>query len=167
MGSDLDGRADQYALAATAFHLLTGTPPYQHSNPVAVISQHLSAAPPKLSRSPPGLAHLDEVLSKALAKGPGDRFARSREFATKLREKALGVAGDGSIEAGLTVSAPKAGTQTQVAVPKRGETPGDSARAQILHHHRRRSHRSGVDAARSLFGRRQWLWSSPSLPPST
>ena len=49
MGAAIDGGADQYALAATAFHLLTGSPPYQHSNPVAVISQHLSAAPPKLS----------------------------------------------------------------------------------------------------------------------
>jgi len=27
MGADIDGRADQYALAATAFHLLTGAPP--------------------------------------------------------------------------------------------------------------------------------------------
>ena len=40
-GSNIDGRADQYALAATAFHLLTGAPPFQHSNPIAVISQHL------------------------------------------------------------------------------------------------------------------------------
>ena len=48
-GADLDGRADEYALAATAFHLLTGTPPYRGTNPVAVISQHLTASPPKLS----------------------------------------------------------------------------------------------------------------------
>ena len=88
MGADLDGRADQYALAATAFHLLTGAPPYQHSNPVAVISQHLNAAPPKLSDRRPELAHLDQVLSKALAKDPSDRFDRSREFATKLSERA-------------------------------------------------------------------------------
>src|SRR6185437_15258286 len=40
-GSNIDGRADQYALAATAFHLLAGAPPFQHANPVAVISQHL------------------------------------------------------------------------------------------------------------------------------
>ena len=33
MGGELDGRADQYALAATAFHLLSGSPPFQHSNP--------------------------------------------------------------------------------------------------------------------------------------
>jgi serine/threonine protein kinase, bacterial len=88
MGSDIDGRADQYALAATAFHLLTGATPYQHSNPVAVISQHLNAPPPKLGDRRPDLAYLDPVLSKALAKDPNDRFDRSREFATRLSERA-------------------------------------------------------------------------------
>ena len=46
MGEKVDGRVDQYALAATAFHLLTGTPLFQHSNPAIVISQHLSTPPP-------------------------------------------------------------------------------------------------------------------------
>ena len=32
-GLDLDGRADQYALGCTAFNLLTGSAPFQHSNP--------------------------------------------------------------------------------------------------------------------------------------
>jgi serine/threonine protein kinase, bacterial len=119
MGADIDGRADQYALAATAFHLLTGAPPYQHSNPVAVISQHLNAAPPKLSDRRPELAYLDPVLSKALAKDPTDRFDRCREFATKLREQAhLDPERDRSTEAGITVEAPRAGTQTQVAVSR-------------------------------------------------
>ena len=49
MGEDLDGRADQYALAATAFHLLSGSPPFHHSNPTVVISQHLTASPPALA----------------------------------------------------------------------------------------------------------------------
>ncbi|MDT5274573.1 MAG: serine/threonine protein kinase, bacterial, partial [Mycobacterium sp.] len=49
VGSNIDGRADQYALAASAFHLLTGAPPYRNSNPVAVIGQHLHAEPPRLS----------------------------------------------------------------------------------------------------------------------
>jgi hypothetical protein len=38
MAHDIDGRADQYALAGTAFQLFTGAPPYESSNPVAVIS---------------------------------------------------------------------------------------------------------------------------------
>jgi serine/threonine-protein kinase len=119
MGADIDGRADQYALAATAFHLLTGTPPYQHSNPVAVISQHLNATPPKLSDRRSELAHLDPVLSKALAKDPSDRFGRCREFATEVSERAhFNPESDRSTEAGITVEAPRAGTRTQVAVPK-------------------------------------------------
>src|SRR5207249_797086 len=36
-GDALDGRADQYALAATAYHLFTGQPPFSHSNPAVVI----------------------------------------------------------------------------------------------------------------------------------
>ncbi len=84
MGDRLDGRADQYALAATAFHLLTGRPPFQHSNPAVVISQHLSAAPPAIGEQRPELAGLDPVLAKALAKAPADRFERCSDFARAL-----------------------------------------------------------------------------------
>jgi serine/threonine protein kinase, bacterial len=115
-GADIDGRADQYALAVNAFHLLTGGPPYQHS-PVAVISQHLNAAPPKLSDRRPELAHFDPVLSKALAKDPADRFKRSRKFATALRARATVDAKSGRpTNAGVTVTAPAAGAETPVAV---------------------------------------------------
>ena len=54
-GSDLDGRADQYALGCTAFNLLTGSAPFHHSNPAVVISQHLSAPPPHDQRAPAGI----------------------------------------------------------------------------------------------------------------
>ncbi len=88
MGGEIDARADQYALAATAFHLLTGVPPYQHSNPVAVISQHLTAPQPKPSGWRPELTSLDGVFSRALAKNPGDRFERCHDFAAALTERA-------------------------------------------------------------------------------
>ncbi|WP_343577540.1 serine/threonine-protein kinase [Mycobacterium sp.] len=117
--SEIDGRADQYALAATAFHLLTGSLPYQHSNPVAVISQHLNAAPPKLSDRRPELAHLDPVLSQALSKDPSDRFGRSREFAAKLSERAhFDPARDRLTEVGVRVEAPRIETRTHVAVAR-------------------------------------------------
>ena len=90
MGADIDGRADQYALAATAFHLLTGGPPFEHSNPVAIISQHLNAPPPKLSDQRPELAALDDVFARALAKDPNDRFDRSTLFAKALHEAIKG-----------------------------------------------------------------------------
>jgi serine/threonine-protein kinase len=87
VGSNIDGRADQYALAATAFHLLTGVPPFRHANPVAVIGQHLHAAPPRLSDHRPDLARLDDVFFKALAKDPADRFDRCRDFAAAFNDK--------------------------------------------------------------------------------
>jgi serine/threonine protein kinase, bacterial len=125
MGADIDARADQYALAATAFHLLTGAPPYEHSNPVAVISRHLNAAPPKLSDRRPELAHLDQVFSKAPAKDPADRFDRCRDFAAALGERAgIHSESDRSTEAGPTVAAPITGSETQVAVDR---SPGESA----------------------------------------
>jgi serine/threonine-protein kinase len=90
MGEQLDGRADQYALAATAFHLLTGTPLFQHSNPAVVISQHLTADPPQIGTRRPALSDLGPVFSKALAKAPADRYDTCVEFAKALAHR-LGV----------------------------------------------------------------------------
>lgn len=84
MGEPLDGRADQYALAATAYHLLSGTPLFPHSNPAAVIGRHLTSPPPSIAAARPDLAALDPVLSRALAKSPADRFASCTEFARSL-----------------------------------------------------------------------------------
>lgn len=86
MGGEIDGRADQYALAATAFHLLTGAPMYGSSNPAVVISRHLNAPPPALSASHPGLAALDPVLAKALSKNPDGRFHSCTDFAQALAQ---------------------------------------------------------------------------------
>ena len=84
-GESLDGRADQYALACTAFHLLTGAPPYVDTNPAVVITKHCLAPAPSFEQCRPELAALDPVLAKAMAKAPADRFASCREFATALR----------------------------------------------------------------------------------
>jgi serine/threonine-protein kinase len=83
-GDPLDGRADEYALAATAYHLLTGTPPFEHSNPAVVIGKHLNAPPPKISAMRPDLADLDPVFERALAKRPESRFASCQDFAVAL-----------------------------------------------------------------------------------
>jgi serine/threonine-protein kinase len=90
VGSNMDGRADQYALAASAFHLLTGAPPFSNSNPVAVIGQHLHSAPPRLSDYRPELAGLDDTFFKALAKDPADRYDRCRQFAAAFSDQIAG-----------------------------------------------------------------------------
>ena len=87
MGEEIDGRADQYALAAATYHLLTGTQLFPHSNPAVVISRQLNSQPPSLAQTRPALAQLDPVLAAGLAKNPRDRFARCIDFARALAEQ--------------------------------------------------------------------------------
>jgi serine/threonine protein kinase len=87
MGERLDGRADQYGLAATAFRLLTGKMPFEHSNPTVVISKQLTAAAPRLSQYRADLSNLDRPLAMALAKDPNQRFPRCLDFAEALRQE--------------------------------------------------------------------------------
>jgi serine/threonine-protein kinase len=87
MGASVDGRADQYALAATAFQLLTGNPPFQHTNPAVVISQHLTGDPPAIGSRRPELSNLGPAFTKALAKSPHDRYDRCIDFARALAHR--------------------------------------------------------------------------------
>ena len=89
-GEPLDGRTDQYALACTAFEMLSGFPPFQRENGMAVISAQLSEPPPSLSARMPGLpAAVDRVIAKALAKSPADRYERCLDFAEALQAACL------------------------------------------------------------------------------
>ncbi|GLP73562.1 serine/threonine protein kinase [Mycobacterium antarcticum] len=86
-GDEVGGRADQYALAATAYHLLTGEPLFPSSEPAEVIRDHLNTKPPALAARRPELSALDPVLTIALAKRPESRFARCSDFARALTEQ--------------------------------------------------------------------------------
>ncbi|MDH6193585.1 serine/threonine-protein kinase [Mycobacterium frederiksbergense] len=87
VGEDVDGRADQYALACIAYQLLTGEQLFAHSNPAVVVSRHVNSKPPVLADTRPELADLDPVLAKALAKNPADRFASCGAFAHALADE--------------------------------------------------------------------------------
>src|ERR1700758_524842 len=93
LGRALDGRADQYALAATTFHLLTGAPPFQDSNRAIVVSHHLTTPPPRISERRPDLAHLDAVFARALAKNPSKRYPNCVDFARALNQQGPGRSG--------------------------------------------------------------------------
>ena len=85
-GGEVDGRADQYALACAAFELLAGVPPFHREEPMAVMHAHISEPPPLLTSWRPDLPPAaDAVLARALAKAAGDRWGSCREFADALR----------------------------------------------------------------------------------
>ncbi|WP_454788319.1 serine/threonine-protein kinase [Mycolicibacterium lutetiense] len=86
LGQPMDGRADQYALAASAFQLLAGHSPFHHSNPAVVISKQLNEPPPSLRTERPELAYLDEVMLKGMSKDRAGRYARCSDFAKALAD---------------------------------------------------------------------------------
>jgi serine/threonine-protein kinase len=82
----VDARTDEYALACTAFELLSGGPPFSRDEDVAVLYAQLSEPPPRLASRRPDLpAAVDDVLLRALAKAPAERYASCGEFADALR----------------------------------------------------------------------------------
>ncbi|OBK89169.1 serine/threonine protein kinase [Mycolicibacter heraklionensis] len=103
MGAEGLECADQYALAATTFQMLTGMPPYQHENPVTVISHHLNTPPPLLSDRRPELQQFDDVLAAALAKDPAERFRDCSDFVAALAEQLADPDSDDKSDSASTV----------------------------------------------------------------
>jgi serine/threonine protein kinase len=85
-GQQVDARTDEYALACVAFVLLSGQPPFHRNEAMAVMYAHLSMPPPTLTSLRPELPHeVDEIMRRALAKAPEDRYPSCGEFADALR----------------------------------------------------------------------------------
>jgi serine/threonine-protein kinase len=132
IGSEIDGRADQYGLAATAFHLLTGAPPYADPDPAAVTARA------NVSDRRADLARFDSVFSTAFADDPADRFDSCLEFARALTERAASSLGERTPEAVLTLDYPgEAANSSKVR-------SGEDVRTQVTSRLRRRLSQSAA-----------------------
>jgi predicted Ser/Thr protein kinase len=82
----VDHRADQYALAATIYELVTGRPPFRETTALGMVMAHLRQPPedPRVfvAGLPPRVA---DALLRALDKDPAARFASAGELAAALR----------------------------------------------------------------------------------
>ncbi|MDZ4813852.1 MAG: bifunctional serine/threonine-protein kinase/formylglycine-generating enzyme family protein [Pseudomonadota bacterium] len=76
-GGDVDARSDLYSLGIVAYELLTGTTPFQRTDPLAMALAHHELPIPRLPRHQ---AIWQPLIDKALAKYPGDRFQSADEF---------------------------------------------------------------------------------------
>jgi serine/threonine protein kinase len=86
-GRPVDGRTDGYALGCVLYECLTGRPPFPGGSNEAVLLAHLEAAPPRVTAARPDLPPaIDQVVARALAKAPGDRFPSCRALVAAARQ---------------------------------------------------------------------------------
>ena len=83
LGKTLDGRSDIYSVGCILFELLVGHPPHRAETSVETIIKHVQEPTPSLSESCPlekFSPSLEQLVQKALAKDPSDRFQSAREM---------------------------------------------------------------------------------------
>jgi serine/threonine protein kinase len=86
-GRPVDGRTDGYALGCVLHECLTGRPPFPDGPGEAVLLAHLEAPPPRVTIHRPDLPPaIDQVIARALAKSPEDRFPSCRALVAAARE---------------------------------------------------------------------------------
>jgi tetratricopeptide (TPR) repeat protein len=85
MGSALDGRADQYSLAAVGYEMMAGSTLFgDQALPVMAYKAVNEMPPPVSSRNKSLPSPVDATLTKALAKSPAARYRTCTEFVEEL-----------------------------------------------------------------------------------
>ncbi|HEV2141288.1 MAG TPA: response regulator, partial [Candidatus Dormibacteraeota bacterium] len=80
---------DLYSLAIVAYEMLTGRVPFEADTPAATLLSHVTKPMPATRELRGELsAHIEEILRRALAKRPEDRYATASAFASALRPAA-------------------------------------------------------------------------------
>ncbi len=84
-GGHLDCRADIYSLGAVLYHLIAGRPPFESENQGTLMHQIYHAKPAPLGSLRAGLRpEVDQVVQRALAKTPDQRYESWDDFAHAL-----------------------------------------------------------------------------------
>ncbi len=82
---DYDGRSDIYSLGVVMFELLTGQVPFNASGYQKVLQMHIKEPPPMPKSINPSIPDaVEEIVLRALAKKPDDRFQSVRELRDAL-----------------------------------------------------------------------------------
>ena len=85
---ELDHRVDVYSLGCLLYECLAGEPPFKRPREEQVLYAHIQDPPPRLTELRPELpAEIDDVIAKALAKEPEERYASCGELVEAARRR--------------------------------------------------------------------------------
>jgi serine/threonine-protein kinase len=106
-GEPVDGRADQFAWAVTAYELFTGRPPWTGADALALIASIMTEQPAPLASSSGAPSALAEAVRRALEKKPADRFNSMSELLTNVDASGIdAAAARPNVEPGARAGAP-------------------------------------------------------------
>jgi serine/threonine protein kinase len=83
MGKPVGPQSDQYALAAIAYEMLAGRPPFT-GDALSVMMQHVNMAPPPLTTFNPNVGPAWDAIRRAMSKDPEERFSSCEDLGRAL-----------------------------------------------------------------------------------
>jgi len=114
LGHEVDARTDLYAMGVVLYRLTTAKLPFKGETPFALAQSQVNDPPTPIRTAREGLpAWLEQVLFRALAKAPGDRFQTALEFREVLKRCLAGLPIDPQFDA----MAPTGMIRTPVGLP--------------------------------------------------
>ena len=114
LGWEIDGRADLYAMGVVLFRLLTGQLPFKADSGIAMAHKQINDPPTPVRQLRTELSwEIEEVLTRALAKPPADRFQTADAFKAALTA-VIGAAAGPSAEATPTLAVSRSGLSAEI-----------------------------------------------------
>jgi len=87
LGRTVDGRSDLYSLGVILYEMLTGRVPYEADGTVSLVMQHIEAPVPCATAINPELSPaFDDILRRALAKSPAERYPTGGELSQAVAQ---------------------------------------------------------------------------------
>jgi eukaryotic-like serine/threonine-protein kinase len=91
-GAPVTAASDLYSVGVVLYEMLTGQVPFSGDSAIEIAMKHLNETPrPPSSLRPELTPELDQVVLRALAKNPEDRYQASEEFSADLDRVEAGI----------------------------------------------------------------------------